>query len=71
MGEGQFLEGRACGIGLPCIQHAVITQSNTGGGECVGRRLSSELKGKFQYMIVGRKKLHINKLTIVNHSNVT
>ena len=55
MGEGDFLEGRAYGIGLPCVQHAVITQSNTGDREGVGRILSFELKGKFQYMIVGQK----------------
>ena len=38
-GERHFLEGRACGIGLPCFQHAVITQSNTGDSEGVGRTL--------------------------------
>ena len=59
-GEGHFLEGRACGIGLPCVQHAVITQSNTGDSEGVGRTLSSELKGKFQYMIVGKKNHYIS-----------
>ena len=54
-GERDFLEGRACDTGLPCIQHVVITQSNTGDSEGVGRTLSSETKGKFQYMIVGQK----------------
>ena len=52
-GERHFLEGRACDTGLPCIQHAVITQ--TLEVVKVWEEGYHSNKGKFQCTIVGKK----------------